>query len=53
MSGEKSRHDALLPAPQKMTGNVIYMGEAPERAAAFMTLSQDFEPIGNRISGML
>lgn len=35
VSGEKSRHDALLPALQKMTGTVIYMGEAPERAAAF------------------
>ena len=35
VSGEKSRHDALLPDLQKMTGNVIYLGEAPERAAAF------------------
>ncbi len=35
VSGEKARHDALLPALQKMTGNVLYMGEAPERAAAF------------------
>jgi 3-hydroxyisobutyrate dehydrogenase len=35
VSGEKARHDALLPALQKMTGNVIYLGEAPERAAAF------------------
>jgi 3-hydroxyisobutyrate dehydrogenase len=35
VSGEKSRHDALLPALQKMTGNVVYLGEAPERAAAF------------------
>ena len=35
VSGEKSRHDTLLPALQKMTGNVIYLGEAPERAAAF------------------
>jgi len=35
VSGEKSRHDALLPALQKMTGNVLYLGEAPERAAAF------------------
>lgn len=35
VSGEKVRHDALLPALQKMTGNVIYLGEAPERAAAF------------------
>jgi len=35
VSGAKSRHDALLPELQKMTGNVLYLGEAPERAAAF------------------
>jgi 3-hydroxyisobutyrate dehydrogenase len=35
ISGEKRLHDALLPALQQMTGNVVYMGEAPERAAAF------------------
>ena len=35
VSGEKSRHDALLPALQQMTGNVLYLGEIPERAAAF------------------
>ncbi len=35
VSGEESRHDALLPALQQMTGNVVYLGEAPERAAAF------------------
>ena len=35
VSGEKSRHDALLPMLQKMTGTVAYLGEAPERAAAF------------------
>lgn len=35
VSGDKSHHDTLLPALQKMTGNVAYMGEAPERAAAF------------------
>ncbi len=35
VSGEKSRHDALLPALQQMTGKVVYMGAAPERAAAF------------------
>jgi 3-hydroxyisobutyrate dehydrogenase len=38
VSGEKARHDTLLPALQKMTGTVIYMGEAPERAAAFKLL---------------
>ena len=35
VSGEKSRHDALLPALQQMTGTVHYLGAAPERAAAF------------------
>ncbi|MFZ2649118.1 MAG: NAD(P)-binding domain-containing protein, partial [Burkholderiaceae bacterium] len=35
VSGARSRHDALLPALQQMTGKVIYLGEAPERAAAF------------------
>ncbi len=35
VSGEKSRHDALLPALQQMTGKVLYLGDAPERAAAF------------------
>ena len=35
VSGEFSRHEALLPELQKMTGNVVYMGEAPQRAAAF------------------
>jgi 3-hydroxyisobutyrate dehydrogenase len=38
VSGETSRHDALLPALQQMTGKVVYMGEAPERAAAFKLL---------------
>ena len=35
VSGERSRYDTLLPSLQKMTGNVLYMGPAPERAAAF------------------
>ena len=35
VSGDRSRHDTLLPALQKMTGSVLYLGEAPERAAAF------------------
>jgi 3-hydroxyisobutyrate dehydrogenase len=35
VSGAKSRHDALLPDLQRMTGSVVYLGEAPERAAAF------------------
>jgi 3-hydroxyisobutyrate dehydrogenase len=35
VSGQKARHDALLPDLKQMTGNVLYLGEAPERAAAF------------------
>lgn len=35
VSGEPSRHDALLPSLKQMTGNVVYLGAAPERAAAF------------------
>jgi 3-hydroxyisobutyrate dehydrogenase len=35
VSGERSRHDTLLPALQQMTGNVHYLGAAPQRAAAF------------------
>ena len=35
VSGPKEFHDELLPSLQKMTGNVVYLGEAAERAAAF------------------
>jgi 3-hydroxyisobutyrate dehydrogenase len=35
VSGEKGRCDALMPALQKMTGKVVYLGPAPDRAAAF------------------
>jgi 3-hydroxyisobutyrate dehydrogenase len=35
VSGQKARHDTLLPELQQMTGKVHYLGEAPERAAAF------------------
>ncbi|MGY4828468.1 NAD(P)-dependent oxidoreductase [Sphaerotilaceae bacterium SBD11-9] len=35
VSGDKSHHDTLLPELQKMTGTVVYMGEAADRAAAF------------------
>lgn len=38
VSGDKARHDALLPHLQAMTGTVLYMGEAPERAAAYKLL---------------
>jgi 3-hydroxyisobutyrate dehydrogenase len=35
LSGSASCHERLLPALQQMTGQVLYLGEAPERAAAF------------------
>jgi 3-hydroxyisobutyrate dehydrogenase len=35
VSGAQARHDALLPELQKMTGQVVYLGEDPSRAAAF------------------
>jgi 3-hydroxyisobutyrate dehydrogenase len=35
LSGPKSVCDALTTALQAMTGKVVYLGEAPERAAAF------------------
>jgi len=35
VSGARARHDKLLPDLQKMTGTVVYIGEGPERAAAF------------------
>jgi 3-hydroxyisobutyrate dehydrogenase len=38
VSCARPHHDALLPALQQMTGKVIYLGEAPERAAAFKLL---------------
>lgn len=35
LSCAQAQHDALLPALQQMTGKVVHVGEAPERAAAF------------------
>lgn len=35
VSGDKARHDTLLPALQQMTGKVVYIGAEPQRAAAF------------------
>lgn len=35
LSGDKARCDALTPALLPMTGKVVWLGEAPERAAAF------------------
>lgn len=34
-SGDKSQHEALLSDLEKMTGKLLYLGQAPERAAAF------------------
>ena len=35
LSGPQASHEALLPLLQTMTGQVVYLGEAPDRAAAF------------------
>jgi 3-hydroxyisobutyrate dehydrogenase len=35
LSGPAASHEALLPLLQTMTGQVVYLGEAPDRAAAF------------------
>ena len=35
ISGEKSRYKALRSTLEPLTGNLVYLGEAPERAAAF------------------
>lgn len=35
LSGPMAWHDTLLPALQQMTGQVVHVGAAPERAAAF------------------
>lgn len=35
VSGDKARCDELMPALQQMTGKVWWLGDAPERAAAF------------------
>jgi 3-hydroxyisobutyrate dehydrogenase len=35
LSGPAATHDALLPLLSTMTGHVAYLGEAPDRAAAF------------------
>jgi 3-hydroxyisobutyrate dehydrogenase len=35
LSGPEATHEALLPLLKTMTGQVVYLGGAPERAAAF------------------
>jgi 3-hydroxyisobutyrate dehydrogenase len=41
-SGEPARFEALRPLLEKMTGKVVYLGPAPERAAAFKLLGNLF-----------
>ncbi len=35
VSGERARYEALRPSLEPLTGRLLYLGEAPERAAAF------------------
>jgi 3-hydroxyisobutyrate dehydrogenase len=35
VSGERSRYEALRPTLESLTGSLVYLGDAPERAAAF------------------
>jgi 3-hydroxyisobutyrate dehydrogenase len=41
-SGVRSRFDRLEPELSKMTGKLVYLGEKPERAAAFKLLGNSF-----------
>jgi 3-hydroxyisobutyrate dehydrogenase len=41
-SGDRGRFDALEPALSKMTGKLVYVGEAPERAAGMKLLGNLF-----------
>ena len=41
-SGSRARFDALSPELSKMTGKLVYLGEQPERAAAFKLLGNLF-----------
>jgi len=41
-SGVRSRFDRLEPELSKMTGKLVYLGEEPERAAAFKLLGNSF-----------
>jgi 3-hydroxyisobutyrate dehydrogenase len=38
LAASAAQHEALLPHLKSMTGNVVYLGDAPERAAAFKLL---------------
>jgi 3-hydroxyisobutyrate dehydrogenase len=41
-SGDRARYDALEPFLSKMTGKLVYLGEAPDRAAAFKLMGNAF-----------
>jgi 3-hydroxyisobutyrate dehydrogenase len=41
-SGDRARFDALAPELAKMTGKLLYLGPAPERAAAFKLFGNMF-----------
>jgi 3-hydroxyisobutyrate dehydrogenase len=41
-SGERALYDRLSPELARMTGKLVYLGDAPERAAAFKLLGNSF-----------
>lgn len=41
-SGDRARYDAVADALAKMTGKVVYLGEAPDRAATFKLMGNAF-----------
>jgi 3-hydroxyisobutyrate dehydrogenase len=41
-SGDEARFESLRPALEKMTGKLVYLGPAPERAASFKLLGNLF-----------
>jgi 3-hydroxyisobutyrate dehydrogenase len=41
-SGDRARYDALAPELTKMTGKLVYLGAAPERAAGFKLFGNMF-----------
>ena len=41
-SGDRARYDALAPELSKMTGKLVWLGEAPGRAAVFKLMGNSF-----------
>jgi 3-hydroxyisobutyrate dehydrogenase len=41
-SGDRARYESLAPELSKMTGKLVYLGPAPERAAAFKLMGNAF-----------